>query len=49
MATENQCFYCDDVLGETVSYHAHFISEGEHVEKELCKNCYKDWLEGIKV
>ncbi len=48
MSSESQCFYCQDEMESSITYHAHFINQGEHVEKQLCKECYKDWLEGIK-
>ncbi|WP_165763774.1 hypothetical protein [Halalkalibacter urbisdiaboli] len=43
---DEQCFYCQDTTEDV--YHAQFIQQNEHVEKPLCYDCYKDWLEGIK-
>ncbi|WP_442598245.1 hypothetical protein [Neobacillus sp. D3-1R] len=44
---DEQCFYCHAPLEETNFYGA-FIYQNEHLEKPLCQECYKDWLEGIK-
>jgi NAD-dependent SIR2 family protein deacetylase len=44
---DEQCFYCNNQI-EHDYYHGLFVQQNEHVEKPLCKDCYKDWLEGIK-
>lgn len=41
-----QCFYCEEELASI--YSAMFILQNEHIEKELCEECYKEWLQGIK-
>ncbi|WP_202595415.1 hypothetical protein [Halalkalibacter okhensis] len=44
---EDHCFYCHDEVNERFS-HGLFIHQNEHVDKALCQDCYKEWLEGMK-
>ncbi|WP_171016825.1 hypothetical protein [Pseudalkalibacillus caeni] len=44
---EEQCFYCQGLL-ENVYYYGQIIQQGDHIEKPLCKECYHEWLEGMK-
>ncbi|WP_170885497.1 hypothetical protein [Bacillus alkalicellulosilyticus] len=44
---ESNCFYCHTDI-ENHSYVAPFLQAGDHIEKPLCYDCYRDWLEGIK-
>ncbi|MBU9713790.1 hypothetical protein [Evansella tamaricis] len=44
-----QCFYCDNQIGEdTYTHYVSFVQSTDFVEKTLCMDCYKEWLEGIK-
>ena len=43
---DEPCFYCNEEMEN--KYHGVFIMQNEHVEKPLCEECYKDWLDGIK-
>ncbi|BAB05549.1 hypothetical protein P4637_01570 [Halalkalibacterium halodurans] len=43
-----QCFYCQDAIGEGMVYHVPFKWEQDIEEKPMCKECYDEWLEGIK-
>ncbi|MBT2639904.1 MULTISPECIES: hypothetical protein [unclassified Bacillus (in: firmicutes)] len=44
---KDQCFYCANSLEENY-HHGIFTIADEQVDKPLCPDCYKDWLEGIK-
>jgi hypothetical protein len=44
---EENCFYCGEEINDRFS-HGLFIHQNEHVDKTLCQDCYKEWLEGIK-
>lgn len=44
---DEQCFYCAQAI-EDKYHHGVFVMQNEHVEKPLCQDCYKEWLEGIK-
>jgi len=44
---DEQCFYCEESF-EDHYHHGLFIQQNEHVDKPLCPDCYRDWLEGIK-
>ena len=44
---DEQCFYCNNMI-EDQYYNGVFVMQNEHVEKPLCKDCYQEWLEGIK-
>jgi len=42
------CFYCQDPFQNERFHYVAFVNvEGER-EETLCKECYKEWLEGIK-
>ncbi|WP_169917340.1 hypothetical protein [Alkalihalobacterium alkalinitrilicum] len=45
---DHQCFYCNSELEENSIQYASFIQESDHIEQPLCKECYKEWLAGIK-
>ena len=44
---DEQCFYCNQAIEEKY-HHGVFVMQNEHVEKPLCQDCYKEWLEGMK-
>ncbi|WP_017727622.1 hypothetical protein [Halalkalibacterium ligniniphilum] len=43
-----QCFYCSERIEEKNQFVASFFLQQEHVDKPLCEECYKEWLEGMK-
>jgi transposase-like protein len=43
---DEQCFYCQNK--KEIGHYGVFVQQNEQVEKPLCQDCYKDWLEGIK-
>jgi hypothetical protein len=44
---DEQCFYCNTAM-EDGYYYGSFQQSNELLEKPLCRDCYKEWLEGIK-
>ena len=47
MEVDEQCFYCELKFEDQYS-HGLFVYQNEQVDKPLCLDCYKDWLEGMK-
>jgi hypothetical protein len=44
---DEQCFYCNTPI-EDGYYYGRFTQLNDILEKPLCRDCYQDWLEGIK-
>ncbi|MED3625389.1 hypothetical protein [Neobacillus thermocopriae] len=42
------CFYCSEELNEKERHYVSFFSENTERDEPLCKECYQEWLHGIK-
>lgn len=45
---DGHCFYCDYEIEDGNEYHITVIKNFREQEEILCKECYFEWLEGIK-
>ncbi|MFT4415070.1 hypothetical protein ACLM5H_14510 [Fredinandcohnia humi] len=44
----SQCFYCQYPFEDERFHYVAFVNIDSEREETLCKDCYKEWLQGIK-
>ncbi|WP_222599241.1 hypothetical protein [Aquibacillus kalidii] len=42
------CFYCDESITDEKMHHISFFHNEEDRNEILCRECYNEWLQGIK-